>query len=170
MTAQLTTCHTSSTHCVASWNNVVLVDIAAELSAQDIRAFAGIYESVLARYPNGIAVLSVMRSKVSVARSDRQGEGNRILSELGDKLLQLVFVIESRGVVSQLIRTVVRGMKVITRNTQISVAETIEDAVHMLAPYAVTQGDRKQVESDLAQAISFVRAQYSQTLPRTSLY
>jgi hypothetical protein len=72
-------------------------------------------------------------------------------------LLHASVVIESDGVIAQLMRTIVRGINVVVRASRIAVVRDVDQAVQYALPHVVLAIPRPQAELELKAAIASVR-------------
>lgn len=95
------------------------------------------------------------------AGDEARAEGARMLKALGDGLLQIIVVIEERGVLAQLLRSVMRGMNVVVRNSRMSVTDTVEDAVRAAVKYIELPLPKAVIEQQLSAAVQTVRSTFA---------
>jgi hypothetical protein len=149
--------HIDAVHCIGYWHNVAIVDIAGDLDPVRMRAVGEAYESLRQSYPQGMVAFVIAQPNSPVAGDKARAEGTLALKRLGDGLLQIFVVIEERGVLANLLRSVMRGINVVVRNSRMSVADTVEEAVHAAAKYIELPQPRAAVEQQLGEAVQAVR-------------
>jgi hypothetical protein len=145
--------------CIAFWNNVVVIDIDGEMSAARMRTTAKAYRQLLSEYPR-IAAICLMRPGTPVSGADARAESTRFMKELGSAIAHVAMVIESQGIVAQMLRSVIRGINTITRNTNMSIEADVDAAIRTLVPMVTTTAPRHQIAAELSAAISIVRANF----------
>jgi hypothetical protein len=136
-------------HCVAYWNNAAIVDVAGDLGVDRMRAIGEAYEALRQSWPTGMFVIVIAQPGTPAGTDDARAESARMLKALGDGLMRMFVVIEERGVVAQLQRSIMRGINVVVRNSRMVVTDTVDEAVHAGAKYVVlreTPPDRATVE------------------------
>jgi hypothetical protein len=158
MSVAINTYYTDSHVCIAFWQNVAIVDIAAELDAPRMLTLEAAYRRLLEVYPRGIAALALIRAGTPVSGPAARAEGARFTKELGDQVLQVAMVIEERGIGAQMLRAVVRGVNVLVRQTRLQLFDGVDDAVagtarHVASP-ALSPAD---VAAELRAAVAAVR-------------
>jgi hypothetical protein len=155
-------------HCVAYWHNVVIVDIGGDIGLVHMRALGEAYEALRQSYPKGIAALVIAQPNTPVGGEDARGEGARMLKAMGDGLLHICVVIEERGVLAPLMRSVLRGVNVIVRNARLSIAETVEEAAKGVTKHVALSQPKAAVEQELLAAIESVRRTFASSPERAA--
>jgi hypothetical protein len=150
---------TDDAYCIAFWNNVVLIDVDGDMNAPRMRKLAQAYRELLSAYPH-IVAMCLMRQGTPVSGSEARAEAARFTKELGASLVHVAMVIESKGIVAQMLRTVIRGINVLARNTNLTVADNVEGAIRALVPLVVTTSPRQQVSMELKAALTAVRTSF----------
>ena len=146
-------------YCIAFWNNVVLIDLDGDMTVSRMQKVGEAYRALLAKYPRIVAVC-VMRPGTPVASADARAEGARFTKELGEAVARIAMVIESDGIVAQMLRSVVRGISVLARSKAFSLETDVNEALRTLAPLVISSGPRDQVQLDLKDAWHAVRANF----------
>jgi hypothetical protein len=144
---------------IAFWNNVVILDVGGDMDVACMRKVGLAYRALLTSYPRGIVALALIRPETPVAAAEARSESARFMRELGDSLMHVAMVIEDRGVIAQMLRSVVRGINVLARTSRISLSGTLEEATLALAPMVIG-ATRSQVPSELTAAVDAVRAAF----------
>src|SRR3954464_10790994 len=139
--------------CIAFWNNVVLIDVDGEMSAMRMRMVARSYGELLTKYPR-IASIVVMRPGNPVASSAARAEATRFMKEYSASLVHVSVVIEAQGIVAQMLRSVIRGINVITRNTNMTIEADVESAIRMVVPAVITTAPPDHIASELSAALA----------------
>lgn len=150
--------------CVSLLFNAVIVDTRGEFDVATMLALEGVYRELIEAYPRGIVVLVLLGRTMPVPSRDATAETVRVLKSLGDSLLQLVAVIEGRELAHQLMRSMMRGINVLTRNARVSTTDNLDSAVHSLAQYIAPELARRQAEAEILLAIESVRTAYDDAL------
>lgn len=142
--------------CIAFWNNVVLTDVSGDMNVARMRMIGKAYRSLLERYPD-IVALGLLRPGVPVSNAEARAESHKLMKDVGTHV-QVCMLIEAEGVMAQMLRSIIRGINVLTRNTSMSIAENIDDAIRLVAPRVDTDTPRERVGAELKQAVAIVRA------------
>jgi hypothetical protein len=145
--------------CMAFWNNVAIIDVWADMSPARMRKLGEAYAKLYERYPAGIVVLALIQSSTPVASAEARNESARVLKELGDAVLHTAMVIEAQGVLALMLRSVVRSLNTLMRNTRISLPDTVERAARALQPWVVSNRTGN-IAADLIAAAGSVRARH----------
>ncbi len=144
-------------YCIAFWNNVVLIDLDGDMTVGRMQKVGEAYRELLEKYPRIVAVC-VLRPGTPVASAEARAEGARFTKEFGDAVARIAMVIESNGVVAQMLRSVVRGVSVLARSKAFSLETDVDEALRTLAPLVISSGPRDQIQRDLKDAWRAVRA------------
>lgn len=153
-------------HCIATWHNVVVVDVAGEIDLERMRGLGASYDDLLTRYPDGIVVCLLLRTSASVAAADARSAGTDKLRELKGHIHHVALVVEAKGVVAQMIRSMWRGANVLARGSRLTTTDNIEEAARLLAPHVLTTEPRANSARDLLYAVAQVRKHFSDAFPR----
>ncbi|MET0386925.1 MAG: hypothetical protein ABW321_13245 [Polyangiales bacterium] len=157
-----------SQHCVAYWHNVAIVDIRGDIDVTRMRGLGDAYRTLRDSHARGIVALVFIRPSVPVADAEARAESARFTRELGDAL-HTVMVIEERGVLAQMLRSVIRGLNVLSRTTRIAMATDLDDAVQETARHVPLAAARQTIAAELKSAVTSVRAGYTGNQPRHSI-
>jgi hypothetical protein len=114
---------------LAFWRNVALVDVAGDLTKPRMATLGSAYRALASTHPDGIVAFVMLRPGVPVSSPDARAEGNRSIKDLGEALLVLAVVVEDSGVFAQVMRTVIRGINLLTRTAKLVAFATVDDAV-----------------------------------------
>jgi hypothetical protein len=120
---------------VAFWSNVTLVDIWDDMDAERMRCMADAYRTLSARYPQGILGLVLLQPTTPVSSAEARQEITRQMNEIGPRLQHVAMVVEARGVLALMLRSVVRGVNVLLRRSSISLEVSVENAARTLQPF-----------------------------------
>lgn len=151
-------------HGIAFWNNVAIVEIAADADVACMRSIGEAYRGLRDTYLGtgaGIAALVIIRAGVPVASADARAEAALFMRELGEALVHTAMVLEERGVLAQLLRSVVRGMNVLVRTARISLAEDIAEAAENIAPHVALRLPDSEQRAALLEVVAVVRSGFS---------
>jgi hypothetical protein len=119
---------------IGAFKNVVVTDIGGYVDFNHMQAVGRAYETLLQAYPRGVLALSFLRPGTPVSPADARAEGARFVRELGDSIIYSAMVIEGDGVLPQMLRTVIRGINVLARNSRIHVFGKGDEAIRHVAP------------------------------------
>ena len=64
--------HSDAHHCVASWRNVLIVDIAGDIDVERTRGIARAIRNLLEIYPDGFVEIALVRASTPAAMSALQ--------------------------------------------------------------------------------------------------
>jgi hypothetical protein len=120
---------------VAFWSNVMLIDIWDDMDGQRMRNMGAAYKTLSQRYPDGIVGLVLLQPSTPVASAEARQEVTRQMNELGPRLHHVAMVIEARGVLALMLRSVVRGVNLLLRRSSISLEVNVDNAVNKLRPF-----------------------------------
>lgn len=152
---------------IAFWHNVLIVDVAQDLDVEHTKALWEAHRQLASRHPAGIVALSIVRADVPISSAEARNENVLGLQDLGDRLRHTALVVEARGVVAMMLKSVVRSIGMLRRNNRISYPEDIERAILTLQPHVVPATPSKELASEFARAVAMVRSMSSS--PRASL-
>lgn len=158
--------YATRSHCAATWNNLMIFEVAGLVTPEDAREITSALVTHSKAWPNGVAVVALLRPTTPIGSSEVRAEFSRCWNELDDRILHYVVVIEARGVFSQLFKSMIRGWKIAVRNTRMSITDDIESAARALAPHMT--GATPRMEAELFHVLSLVRKRFSDTFPRGS--
>jgi hypothetical protein len=142
---------------VGVWHNVVITIIHGDMDAAEVRHLGELYAKVSETYPKGIAAITLLRGSLSVGTKETNAEAQRMMGMLRGTMLHIAVVIENRGFVAQLLRSVIRTLNTVGRGTRLSIAADAEEAVRVIAPHVVSPGSSvQQRQKELLQTIATV--------------
>jgi hypothetical protein len=141
---------------VSVWRNVVIAIVHGDLDATEVRRLGESYAELSETYPNGIAGITLLRGSLSVGTKETNAEAQRVLGMLRGNMLHIAVVIENRGFVAQLLRSVIRTLNSVSRGKRLSIATDAEEAVRVIAPHVVSIGSSsvQQLQKELLQTIA----------------
>ena len=145
---------------LATWQNVAITDVRGEMDVVRIQRLVRAVKALVAEFPNGIVTCAFIRENTPVGSKEARNEAAKFVKDLGDSCLRMALVIEERGIMAQVLRTVVRGMNVITRNTRLVLFNEPGEAVDALAPLVVSPRLGTDVAAELRAAIAAIRDGY----------
>ncbi|HEV8245179.1 MAG TPA: hypothetical protein VGP93_05400 [Polyangiaceae bacterium] len=152
--------HSDNVFRIASWRNAIITDVAGSIDVERMRRLGRAYRELLVDHPEGIVSCGLIRPGVPVAPADARNESARFMKELGSSIL-VAMIVEDKGVLAQVMQTVIRGINVLARNPRLIMFRSIEEAVSFLAPQVSAAGAGSDVAADLLAAIRFVRSDYA---------
>jgi hypothetical protein len=151
-------------YCIGFWNNIALVDAVGEIDAPRMRQLGEAYKQLLTHYRH-MAVLCVLRPGAPMSSRESRAASQHLLSNFGDALARVAFVVEEGGVFAKMFGTVIRGYNVITRSAKLTVDTDLDEAIHALAPLIVSNIPRDRVAAELKAALASLHMQWkSQTI------
>ncbi|MET0386926.1 MAG: hypothetical protein ABW321_13250 [Polyangiales bacterium] len=156
---------TTSTHCIAFWHNVIITDVRGDLDVAAIRIFTAAMKELLGMHPAGVVGITLVQSTVPVGSAETRAESARLTRDIAEHVLHTAVVIEGRGVLAQLIRTIARGVSVVARNDRTTFPKDLDEALTTIAPLVATSGPRGSVEDELREAVTSVRRQFAASAP-----
>lgn len=145
---------------LSTWQNLAITDLVGEMDVVRIKRVARAVRELLVQFPNGIVTCAFIRENAPLGSKESREESARFMKDLGDSVLKMVVVIEQRGVMAQMLRTVVRGMNMITRNTKLLLLGETREAVDALAPLVEPPHPGANVAVELSKAIATAREGY----------
>ena len=152
--------HSDEIYRLATWQNASIGVFARDVDALRMRRIARAHTELSVAFPNGIVACTIVRPGVPVASQGARDEAAKFLKELGPSLLRSALVIEDTGIMAQVLRTFVRGLNIITRNTQLVLCRDIDEAIDSLAPLIVSPQPTAHVRAELAGAVAEVQKGY----------
>lgn len=147
-------------HCVSFWSNAVIVDLRADMDVPTMQSLGRAYASLIESYPSGIVVLAFLQATVPVSGPEARAEGARVLNELGGSILRIITIIEDRGVLAHLLKSIVRGVSVLARRSRLSIANDLEEAASELVPLLVAHAPPQQLHAELLVSVDTARRRY----------
>ncbi|HEX4353987.1 MAG TPA: hypothetical protein VHZ95_13755 [Polyangiales bacterium] len=152
--------HNDGTMYIGFWQNVAIIDVGADMEVSHMKLVGSSYRTLLDHYPRGIAALVMIRAGTPVSSAEARAEGARFTKDLGDLLLHVAMVIEERGVIAQMLRSVVRGVNVLVRQTRLSLFDNIEEAMVATLPMIVPATTRANLQTELRSTVATARATF----------
>jgi hypothetical protein len=143
---------------LGAYRNIVVTDAGGPLDVGHMRAIGEAYGKVLESYPNGIAALGLIRAGTPVASADARNESARFIREYAESLHVVAMVIEGEGVLQQMLRTVVRGINVLSRNAKMTVLGTADEGVRAVAPYLSRKDFTEDPVDELTAVVRLMRS------------
>ena len=165
MTAPRIVC-SDATFCLALWQNVAITDVAGDMDVAHMKQLGKTYRELVTSFPLGIVTCAIIRAGVPVSSSAARDEAAKFITDLGPSVLRMAMLIEERGVMAQVLRTIVRGINVVTRNTKLVLFNELDEAIRSLAPLVVPPTSGADVRSELAAAVASVRNGYAPRPPQ----
>lgn len=150
---------------VAVWQNVAITDVAGDMDVAHMKLLGKTYRELTGSFPEGILTCAIIRPGVPVSSSEVREEAARFITELGPSILRMAMLIEDKGVMAQVLRTIIRGLNVVTRNTKLVLYNNIDEAVRALAPMTALTSPGADMRGELATAIATVRQGYATEAP-----
>lgn len=141
---------------IGTWQNVAIADVSGDLDLVRMKRLGRAYRELLPEFPKGICTFSVIRESTPIASDEARNEAARFIKELGDSCLRMAMVIEHRGLMAQVLRTIIRGLNVVTRNTKLVMFDEMKDAIDSIVPLVVPTQDGVNVAPELRAAVSSV--------------
>ncbi len=152
--------HSDGVFCLAYWHNAVIVDVRGDVDLAHMQRLGRAYHALLEKYPAGIVCCAFLRAEVPVSSSDARAESARFMRELGDSLLRVAMVSEHRGVLVQVITTVIRGINVVARNPKLVLLQSAQEAARSVAPLLQSKTGERETSETLIAAIERIRSGY----------
>jgi hypothetical protein len=152
--------------CLALWQNVAITDVAGNMDVARMKLLGKTYRELASAHPGGILTFAIIRPGVPVSSSEARDEAAKFITTLGPSILRMGMLIEDTGVMAQVLRTIIRGLNVVTRNTKLVLYNNLDEAVRALAPLTVATSPGADARSDLAAAIASVRRGYAPHAPQ----
>lgn len=82
------------------------------------------------------------------------------MRELGNSILRVAMVSEQRGVLVQMINTVIRGINVVARNPKLVLLQSTHEAARSIAPLLQSKTGARETPETLLAVIERVRSGY----------
>ena len=141
---------------IGTWQNVAIADVSGDLDLVRMKRLGRAYRELLPEFPKGICTFSLIRESTPIASEEARNEAARFIKELGDSCLRMSMVIEHRGVMAQVLRTIIRGLNVVTRNTKLVMFDDTREAIESIAPFVVPTLPGANPVPELRAAVSAV--------------
>lgn len=145
---------------IAFFRNIAISHTAGLLRLADMRRIGDGYRALIQKHPSGIAPFVVICAGTPVAEREALQESSRFMAELRESILCASVVIEERGVMAQMLTTVIRGINVMTRHKSLVVFANHDDALRATAPHALKQVAGEETTVLLKQAVADARADW----------
>lgn len=155
--------HRSAVLHVAFFRNIPISHTAGHLRIADMRRIGDGYRELAKRCATGIAPFIVICPNTPVAEREALQESSRFMEELRHTMLSASVVIEERGVVAQMLTTVIRGINVITRDKILVVFANHEDALRATGPHVSKGSASEETTLLLKHAVAEARADWERT-------
>lgn len=139
---------------ILTWNNVVLQSV-DRADAAWARSFVSVMRKQHRAYPDGLVSLAVLRTGLKPAPKDVRQELTRMIEEMG-RQAHHVFVVEDKGLLAQLLVTVIRGVMMLGgKQAQYSLAADRADAVARALPLVKGAPRSTSLAEELSAAVAF---------------
>lgn len=145
---------------VAFWHNAVIVDVGGDMDLVHMQRLGRAYRDLLAQHPDGIVSCAFLRAEVPVSSAAARAESARFMKELGNSILRVAMVSEHRGVLMQMITTIIRGINVIARNPKLVLLRSAQEAAEAVAPMVHSKDSTPKTPESVLAAIAQVRRGY----------
>ncbi|NUP11368.1 MAG: hypothetical protein HOW73_35425 [Polyangiaceae bacterium] len=153
--------------CVSLWRNVVITDTAGAIGVGEVKTMEKAFRTLLLTNRQ-IAGLALLRAGTPVASTDARAETTRFIKDLGAALTLNALVIEDKGVMATMMRSVIRGLNVVMRNSTLVVHGDAKEAVRALVPHLANNTDAVASERELLAALADMRAGFTPGVRRAS--
>lgn len=158
--------HSDNVFCLAYWHNAVIIDVCGDIDLAHMQRLGRAYQLLLEKYPEGIVCCAFLRADVPVSSKEARAESARFMRELGDSILRVAMVSEHRGVLVQVITTIIRGINVVARNPKLVLLQSVHEAARSVAPLLQSKTATRETADTLVAVIERVRAGYMKTAVR----
>jgi hypothetical protein len=138
---------------VAFWRNAAIVDVAGSMTLARMLIVSRAYRALRVAHPRGIVVYCVNRAGAPLASQEVRVEMIRLIKELGDALLAFILVLEDSGLVAQVIRSVIRGINVMSRRSTMVAFATLEEGIASASPLLSGSKDDGDLAGELRRAV-----------------
>lgn len=152
--------HSDNVFCLAYWHNAVIVDVRGDIDLPHMQRLGRAYQVLLEKYPEGIVCCAFLRAEVPVSSREARAESARFMRELGNSILRVAMVSEQRGVLVQMINTVIRGINVVARNPKLVLLQSTHEAARSIAPLLQSKTGARETPETLLAVIERVRSGY----------
>jgi hypothetical protein len=116
------------------WNNLAIFECAGMWHALHVGEIARAYDVVFAKHAQGCG-LTFVRPATPVPKASVLNETGKLMKQLGSKVAWSVVVVEERGPLAALTRSVIRGLNVLGASSRISAAATVDECPAILLPH-----------------------------------
>ena len=151
---------------LALWQNVAITDVAGDMDVARMQLLGRTYRELAAAHPRGIVTCAIIRAGVPVSSKEARDEAAKFITDLGSSILRMAMLIEDKGVMAQVLRTIIRGINVVTRNTKLVIYNDLEEVTRSLSTLIVPPHSGADVRSELTAAIATVRSGYAPRPPQ----
>ncbi|NUP04898.1 MAG: hypothetical protein HOW73_02430 [Polyangiaceae bacterium] len=143
--------------CISLWRNVVVTDTAGLLDVNHMKTFEKAFRTVLLTHKEAVG-LALLRPGTPVSSSEARAESARFIKDLGPSLVRVAMVIEDKGILATMMRSVIRGLNVVMRNSTLIILANQTEAIRSLLPNIGNVTDPAAAEKEFAQALAEMRA------------
>jgi hypothetical protein len=150
---------------IVFWRNVLIADLDTDIDLVKMCVMGRAYRALLADHPRGVVGMSRVRAGVPVSSKESRAENVRYTKELGDSILSLVTIVEDKGVAGEVIRSVIRGIEVVTRISKMVVVATLDEGMKAVLPLVPRVRPTDDYSDELRGVIDAVRS--STRVPRS---
>jgi hypothetical protein len=137
------------------WNNLGIFDCRGMLQVSHVGVIARVYETVLAKHPIGVG-LTFIRPGTPVPKAAMLDDISKLSKRLGAKIALSVVVVEDRGPLAALTRSVIRGLNVLGPS-RVSATTTLDESIPLLLPHLHALDGTPIVAPQLTRAVRRVR-------------
>jgi hypothetical protein len=141
---------------IAHWQHVQIHYISGSCDLKQARAIHQGYLDLAARFPGGIASVSIGPSGAPLPSSAARKYFAHTLKDLEGRLVVAAVVVEGAGVWLSVAMTVIRAVNVIAKQNVIKIFANRREAIQTLAPMLTALGPQRVTELALAAAIDRV--------------
>jgi hypothetical protein len=157
--------YADSVLCITFWQNLAVVDARGLVDVEHMSTLERAYQALAQRFTGGIVSCVVVQPGTPVSPPDALKESARFMRNLGSAMTRIAVVIEDVGVAAQMLRTVVRGINVVTRDNKLVVLGDSRSAIDVLAPLIVPPAGQIDVAGALSVVLHTARARYASMSP-----
>lgn len=143
--------------CLAFWHNAVILDVRGDIDLAHMQQLGRAYQTLLDKYPDGIVCCAILRAEVPVSSREVRAESARFMRELGNSLLRVAMVSEHRGMLVQMMSTIIRGINVVARNPKLVMLRSTQEAAQSLAPFVQSKTSARETTESLIAVIERVK-------------
>ena len=139
---------------IALWRNVVFADVSGDLTMARTRTLWSAYRRLIGEYPGGVVGFGTIRAGVPIASSEARAENARCIKELGSSILMLAMMIEDNGIFAQAMRTIIRGLNVLSRGSKLVVFSKVDDAIRAVLPLIASREGHGDLAAEFRDAVT----------------
>lgn len=137
---------------LASWGNLVLVLYRAPVSLEVVQAIGESCQAAAQKYPQGIAMITVMPENTPLPDDKVRGEISAMMSKIEPYLRVVCGVQEAPGVRGAAVRSMTRAMELMIRAPfKMKTVDNTKAAAEILAPFIEPAATTVQVEVAISQ-------------------